>query len=101
MTEDKTVKGILHGVPVTVTIKGKPDYIPTTEEVRYKYSWWTDKNLVARGVEPTDTKAEFDRWLNEVKREVWDEAVNQVIATVRCDSEDITWVNKNPYRQES
>ena len=74
------------------------DYTPTTEEVRKAYlslrggmTWYEGK---ADAID-----AQFDRWLAEVKREVWDDAVNQVIATVRCDSEDVTWVNKNPYRQ--
>lgn len=65
------------------------DYIPTTEEVRsaaLSDDWGS--GLWA---------AEFDRWLAKVKREVWDEAVNALIPTIRCDSEDITWVNKNPY----
>ena len=72
------------------------DYTPTTEEVRKGYAGALYLSDV-----PRDRSEEFDRWLTEVKREVWDEAVNQVIATVRCDSEDITWFNKNPYRQES
>ena len=66
-------------------------YTPTTEEVRADYCLLAD---VSR-----PRQLQFDRWLDEVKREVWDEAVKQVIATVRCDSEDVTWVNKNPYRQ--
>ncbi len=37
--------------------------------------------------------------LLEAKAEAWDEAVNAVIPTVRCDSEDITWYNSNPYRK--
>ena len=65
------------------------DYTPTTEEVIGLRSLLTENGMAE----------EFDRWLAEVKREVWDDAVNQVIATVRCDSEDVTWVNKNPYRQ--
>ena len=63
------------------------DYTPTTEEVLRE---WLHAGRMS---------GEFHRWLAEVKRKVWDEAVNQVIATVRCDSEDVTWVNKNPYRQ--
>lgn len=73
-------------------------YTPSTRRVRAAYvhgvggsTWYEGKADALR--------AEFDRWLAEVKREVWDDAVNQVIATVRCDSEDVTWVNKNPYRQ--
>ena len=69
------------------------DYTPTTEEVRESYV------LMQKCSAYPEPEAEFDRWLAEVKREVWDDAVNQVIATVRCDSEDVTWVNKNPYRQ--
>jgi hypothetical protein len=46
----------------------------------------------------------FDRWLAEevrkAKRAAFDEAIVQVIPTIRCDSEDITWVSKNPYRVE-
>lgn len=66
----------------------------STEEIRKHYTYDSEdkQHYESWGFE-------FDRWLNEVKREVWDEAVNQVIATVQCDSEDVTWVNKNPYRQ--
>lgn len=68
-------------------------YTPTTAVVRTDYirTQFTDVDKAGE---------EFDRWLAEVKREVWDEAVNAVISTVRCDSEDITWYNSNPYRRE-
>lgn len=41
-----------------------PDYIPDTEEIRYNYqyapSWLTDIG-------------EFDRWLNKLKADIWNE----------------------------
>lgn len=70
MTEDKTVKGILHGVPVTVTIKGKPDYTPTTEDVRREYA------IAREGIEsPDEVVAQFDRWLAEVKAQAIGDAI--------------------------
>ena len=72
------------------------DYTPTTEEVRYKYSWWTDKNLVARGLEPTDTLAEFDRWLAEVKAQAWEEGYAHGNADAFTEARRD---RDNPYRQ--
>ena len=43
------------------------DYTPTTLEVRESYTYF-------RGTIPTvEHEAEFDRWLNEVKAEAWDD----------------------------
>ena len=43
---------------------------PTTLEVRESYTYF-------RGTIPTvEHEAEFDRWLNEVKAEVWEEGTN-------------------------
>lgn len=64
MTKDKTIKGNLYGVPVTATIKGNPDYTPTTEQVRTTYAqapYWDDFH--------EEQAAEFDRWLAEVKKQ--------------------------------
>lgn len=33
MTKDKTTKGNFYGVPVTVTIKGNPDYTPKEGDI--------------------------------------------------------------------
>ena len=43
------------------------DYTPSTEDVRESYTYF-------RGTIPTvEHEAEFDRWLNEVRAEAWDE----------------------------
>ena len=88
MTEDKTVKGILHGVPVTVTIKGKPDYTPTTEEVRDAAT--TDYR------EEDITQHQFDRWLAEVKAKAWEKGFQG-----GHDSAMGVSNTKNPYRQDA
>lgn len=57
---------------------------PTTLEVRESYTYF-------RGTIPTvEHEAEFDRWLNEVKAEAWEEGAN---ADALADRETM----RNPY----
>jgi len=53
------------------------DYTPTTEEVRHGWKWRDDD--------------EFDRWLAEVKAQVWDDAWRE--------GSEYPKENFNPYRQ--
>lgn len=44
------------------------DYTPTTEDVRREYA------IAREGIEPHDeVVAQFDRWLDEVKAQAWEE----------------------------
>ena len=74
-------------------------YTPTTEEVAKSYVWFRDQAF-------TDDKlrAEFDRWLAEVKAQAWEEGFDAGehdvfgrIAKVEWDKEH-TCI-PNPYRQ--
>lgn len=60
------------------------DYIPTTEEVR---NWWTNGDVGLLG-------QEFDRWLDEVKAQAWEEGWMRCVSM----SED-SELSANPYRQ--
>ena len=60
------------------------DYTPTTEDVREAYASWSD------------AYPEFDRWLAEVKAQVWDEAYTEGYRHGTCDVEP----SDNPYRGE-
>lgn len=98
MTEDKTIKGNLYGVPVTATIKGKPDYTPTTEDIRAGWEY-------ATAVIGDEGTAQFDRWLAEVKAEAWEEgcrwgAVEFQTLEAKLEDEDKVQVTDadNPYR---
>ena len=60
---------------------------PTTLEVRESYTYF-------RGAIPTvEHEAEFDRWLNEVKAEAWEEGANAGYADALADRETM----RNPY----
>lgn len=43
------------------------EYIPTTERVKDSYVWFRDE------VTAYAARVEFDRWLNQVKSEAWEE----------------------------
>ena len=63
------------------------DYTPTTLEVRESYTYF-------RGTIPlVEHAAEFDRWLNEVKAEVWEEVVNMGYVDALLGHEPL----RNPY----
>ncbi len=61
------------------------DYTPTTEEVWRAYINW----------EYGGPGAEFDRWLAEVKAEVWQEGFDRGVLFFNAGDE------RNPYRQEN
>ena len=63
------------------------DFTPTTEDVRESYTYF-------RGTIPTvEHAAEFDRWLNEVKAEVWEDGANAGYVDALLDHEPL----RNPY----
>ena len=73
------------------------DYTPSTEDVRESYTY-------LRGTIPTvEHAAEFDRWLNEVKAEAWEEGaifgVRDQHGTVDTYIRDAI-ERRNPYREE-
>ena len=68
------------------------DYTPTTEEVRETYFITGYKT----------TPEQFDRWLRQVKAEVWDEAVAGMSETMKIAyGIDIRNYGPNPYREET
>jgi hypothetical protein len=72
------------------------DYTPTTEEVRNQYSGFSTSNSNHTGQVYLNF-AEFDRWLEEVKAQVWDEAYTEGYRHGTCDVEP----SDNPYRGEN
>jgi len=64
------------------------EYTPEEGEVWGAYKFWlqqwSDKTV-------EEITAEFDRWLAEVKAQVWEEGYNAKWAE--------TWFEDNPYRQ--
>ena len=67
----------------------KKYYTPTTEEVRESYV------LMQRCISYPNPDAEFDRWLAEVKAQVWEEAYMTGVSDVIADK----GATMNPYRQ--
>lgn len=65
------------------------DYTPTTEEVRRAH--WLGTAM--RSTDHLRENAVFDRWLAEVKAQVWEEGYNAKWAE--------TWFEDNPYRGEN
>ena len=65
------------------------EYTPTTEEVRnmYVYAWMTDLALQQADLAyESKFKDEFDRWLDDVKRNAWARGYNEGYSTAekRC-----------------
>ena len=72
-------------------------YTPTTEEVREVYRGClvqTDTNIYSF-VDEAQADGEFDRWLAEVKAEVWQEGFDRGVLFFNAGDE------RNPYRQEN
>ena len=75
------------------------DYTPTTEEVRGAFVVGCDfsNHLGAGSDDLSDASSpEFDRWLNEVKAQVWEEGWH----TGNKDSDGLQ-PTVNPYREET
>ena len=80
-----------HGEYVVSAGQGRY-YTPTTEEVRRRYMFgcWQEYQDTSG-----DYKAEIDRWLAEVKAQVWEEAYMTGVSDVIADK----GATMNPYRQ--
>ena len=77
------------------------DYTPDTHEVREAYVWAYTRNhdtyqtgwtLEAR---EDDLRAAFNRWLEQVMADAWDEALGEVSASYTIPLPD------NPYRKDT
>lgn len=67
------------------------DYTPTTEEVAEIYFQSGYKT----------TPEQFDRWLEQVKAEAWDEGVANVLESMKLAyGIDVNGYSPNPYREE-
>lgn len=73
------------------------DYTPTTEAVRGAYLYEAQRHGDAfKG--NAATRAEFDRWLAQVKAEAWDECFDSL--EYALDGYYAITVANNPYRKE-
>lgn len=70
------------------------EYTPTTERVRSEYA--RDTNATKRNEIP---RAEFDRWLEQVKAEAWHEGFVDGVNHDLGDWENAPSIINNPYRQ--
>lgn len=79
------------------------EYTPTTADARGKYA--THQGARYRGQKYLDRRrAEFDRWLEQVKAEAWDEGNEAGWTEANAHHENADTYPKltitNPYRQE-
>lgn len=89
------------------------EYTPTTEMVRNTYAYERENELGWDGLDDDQTifrvQEEFDRWLDSVKAEVWEEGVATALNYAKRGSDGISlklvtfegdaWAN--PYREDS
>lgn len=59
-------------------------YVPTTEEVKEAWLHWVDPNNVLTDVDSQNGTAEFDAWLQQVRRE----AINDAFEVYRAPDHD-------------
>ena len=81
------------------------DWTPTTEQVRngYRYDPEDDYyNPLQAGANAERNARDFDRWLEQVKAEAWDEGYTsgRSNAMRRMSDEPKAPLTRNPYRQE-
>ena len=75
-------------------------YTPTTSEVRAAYVWTYTRNFdtyqVGRPLasEQKHYGDEFDRWLNQVKAEAWEECANEI------EKQGTVQIPDNPYEEQ-
>lgn len=67
------------------------DYVPSTDGVRDTYVRAHRTNVV---------RAEFDRWLSQVKADVWEEAIAAQLETQSAVRGITIQIAPNPYREE-
>ena len=73
------------------------DYTPPTEQVREIYAEIRHEST-GLGFDPH--RAEFDRWLEQVKAEAWDEGFADGVNHDLGDWDNAPAIINNPYRQE-
>ena len=76
------------------------EYVPDTETVREQYTREQPPHIGT----VSEKRAEFDRWLRQVKAEAWDECVEAMAWAQQNGPEEnaLAYVgNNNPYRIES
>lgn len=77
------------------------DYTPTTEQVRGQYTREQPPPIATMG----EKRAEFDRWLDEIRAEAWDAAVDDAYrvasaTAARTQSIDAILAALTPQRKE-
>ena len=80
------------------------EYTPTTDEVRERFIDGAINRATATGFSVTryiidKARADFDRWLTEVRREAWDEVADYHDRTNAPDIAESTR-RDNPYRKK-
>lgn len=75
------------------------NYTPSTEEVRDAHQ----AGVLCMGGDTDEAREEFDRWLNEVKRQAWEEGFRSghSLAMRRMSDEPGATGNPNPYKEEA
>ena len=74
------------------------DYTPPTEQVREIYAEIRHEST-RLGLNPH--RAEFDRWMEQVKAEAWDEGFTDGVNHDLGDWDNAPSIINNPYRQET
>lgn len=72
---------------------------PTTQDVKRAYAW----GLSGTSRTTQECDDEFDRWLNEIRAEAWDEGFTEGVNDVYL-HEDTSWAEPcipNPYRNSA
>lgn len=69
------------------------EHTPTTGEVR---DWY--QSYIISGKPSKEKLAEFDRWLQSVKAQVWEEAEFSFLEWVRTKDETLYTAPENPYK---
>ena len=74
------------------------DYTPTTEVIRHAVSFPRERLGEPRPIKPEA----FDRWLEQVKAEAWDQGYTSGMSNAmrRMSDEPKAPLTRNPYRQE-
>ena len=67
------------------------DYTPTTEVIRHALAFPRERLGEPRPIKP----GAFDRWLEQVKAEVWDECCDETM------EQGTVQIPDNPYRKET
>ena len=69
------------------------DYVPTTTQVRDFWASDGQAQPAAKSYDYETSATEFDRWLNEERARIWDEAINE------ASEQGTIQIPDNPYRK--